>query len=72
MALIVAWIEPIGLRGAPEVVLERGEIVYQKSLDTWHRVPHPNHTSPSSFQAGDPIVVAKELKQTETALAGLH
>jgi tetratricopeptide (TPR) repeat protein len=45
---------------------------YQNSLGTWHRIPHPNHTSPASFQAGDPIVVAKQLKQTETALANLH
>jgi serine/threonine protein kinase len=45
---------------------------YQNSLETWHRIPHPNHTSPSSFQAGDPILVAKQLKQTEAALANLH
>jgi tetratricopeptide (TPR) repeat protein len=45
---------------------------YQKSLETWRRIPHPNHTSPSSFQAGDPVVVAKELKETETALADIH
>ena len=45
---------------------------YQKSLETWRRIPHPNYTSPSSFQAGDPIVVAKELGQTETALANFR
>jgi len=39
MALIVAWIEPIGLRGAPEVVLERGEIVLSEK---------PRHLAPRS------------------------
>jgi tetratricopeptide (TPR) repeat protein len=45
---------------------------YQESLETWRRIPHPNYTSPSSFQAGDPAVVAKELKEAETVLANIH
>jgi eukaryotic-like serine/threonine-protein kinase len=45
---------------------------YQESLETWRRIPHPNHTSPSSFQVGDPVVVAKELKETEIVLANIH
>jgi len=52
--------------------LSEARSFYQKSLETWRRIPHPNHTSPSSFQAGDPMVVAKELKETETALADIH
>src|SRR5262249_52939247 len=27
---------------------------YQRSLKTWSRMEHPNHTSPNSFQVGDP------------------
>jgi eukaryotic-like serine/threonine-protein kinase len=42
---------------------------YQLSLNTWHRLEHPNHTAPNSFQVGDPAVVAKELKLTESALS---
>lgn len=41
---------------------------YQRSLDTWHRIDHPNHTAPNSFQAGDPAAVTKELKQADAAL----
>jgi tetratricopeptide (TPR) repeat protein len=52
--------------------LSEARSYYQKSLETWRRIPHPNHTSPSSFQAGDPVVVAKELKETETTLADIH
>jgi serine/threonine protein kinase len=44
---------------------------YSKSLDTWHRIEHPNHTAPNSFHVGDPAVVANELKLAETALAAL-
>ncbi len=44
----------------------------QRSLDTWHRIDHPNHAAPNSFQVGDPLLVAKELKTTETALSSLH
>jgi len=45
---------------------------YVQSLKTWRRIEHPNHTSPNSFQAGDPAVVAQELKLSEAALASLH
>lgn len=45
---------------------------YQLSLNTWHRMEHPNHTAPNSFQVGDPTVVANELKVAEAALASLH
>jgi tetratricopeptide (TPR) repeat protein len=44
----------------------------QQSQNTWHRIDHPNHTAPNSFQAGDPVVVAKDLKLAETALSSLH
>jgi len=40
-----------------------------QSQNTWRRIEHPNHTAPNSFQAGDPAVVAKELKAAETTLA---
>jgi eukaryotic-like serine/threonine-protein kinase len=43
----------------------------QRSLDTWHRIDHPNHAAPNSFQAGDPLIVAKELKTAEAALSSL-
>lgn len=42
------------------------------SQSTWRRIEHPNHTAPNFFQAGDPAVVAKELKLTESALSSLH
>lgn len=42
---------------------------YVKSVDTWHRIEHPNHTAPGSFHVGDPVVVARELKTVEAALA---
>jgi eukaryotic-like serine/threonine-protein kinase len=45
---------------------------YSQSLNTWHRIEHPNHTGPNSFQVGDPAVVAKELKSTEAALHALQ
>ncbi len=45
---------------------------YQLSLSTWHRIEHPNHTAPNSFQAGDPAVVAKKLKLVEAALISAH
>jgi hypothetical protein len=42
---------------------------YLLSLSTWHRIEHPNHTAPNSFEVGDPEIVAKELKLTEAALS---
>jgi eukaryotic-like serine/threonine-protein kinase len=42
---------------------------YLQSQNTWRRIDHPNHSAPNSFQVGDPIAVAKELKLAETALA---
>jgi non-specific serine/threonine protein kinase/serine/threonine-protein kinase len=45
---------------------------YQSSLNAWHRIPHPNHSAPNSFPAGDPAVVAQHLKQVEAALTSLH
>ena len=45
---------------------------FQLSLNTWHRIEHPNHTAPNSFQAGDPAIVARELKQADTALASMN
>jgi serine/threonine protein kinase/tetratricopeptide (TPR) repeat protein len=43
-----------------------------QSENTWRRIQHPNHTAPNSFQAGDPAIVARELKAADTALASLH
>jgi hypothetical protein len=42
---------------------------YQLSSNTWHRIEHPNHTAPNSFQVGDPNIVAKNLKITEAAVS---
>jgi eukaryotic-like serine/threonine-protein kinase len=42
---------------------------YRLSLNTWHRIEHPNHTAPNSFQVGDPNIVAKNLKVTEAAVS---
>ena len=42
---------------------------YQQSLEDWHRLEHPNHSSPiNGFPVGDPALVAKQLKQAEAAL----
>ena len=32
---------------------------YQQTLNTWHRIDHPNHTALGSFQVRDPATVAK-------------
>ncbi len=45
---------------------------YLQSQNTWRRIEHPNHTAPNSFQAGDPALVAKNLKVTEAALSSSH
>ena len=43
---------------------------YAKSLETWHRIAHPNHTtSANSFDVGDPVLVAKRLHLCDAALA---
>jgi hypothetical protein len=42
------------------------------AANIWHRIEHPNHTTPDSFHVGDPTVVAKELKLTGAALVSLH
>jgi serine/threonine protein kinase len=44
---------------------------YLLSQNTWRRIEHPNHTAPNFFHVGDPIVVAKKLKLSETALSSL-
>ena len=44
----------------------------QLSAAAWRRIEHPNHSAPSSFQAGDPTVVTRELKTAEAALAAQH
>ena len=46
--------------------------LYLKSQSAWRRIEHPNHSSPNSFQAGDPAVVEKKLKLAGAALATLH
>ena len=51
---------------------QRAQSWYQQSLNTWHRIEHPNHTAPSSFQVGDPATVAADLKLAEVALASAH
>jgi serine/threonine protein kinase len=43
---------------------------YTKSLNTWHRIAHPNHSGPSGMEVEDPTIVAKKLKQCEAALEG--
>lgn len=46
---------------------------YQQSLDDWHRLEHPNHSSPiNGFQVGDPALVAKKLKLARTELLATH
>ena len=45
---------------------------YEQSANAWRRIEHPNHTSPNFFQVGDPAVVSKELKETESLLAALR
>ena len=45
---------------------------FNKSQETWHRIEHPNHTAPNSFQVGDPSDVARKLKIAEAALVTYH
>ncbi len=52
--------------------LREAQTWFSESLKTWQRIPHPYHTAPNSFQVGDPIVVANELRLAESALASLH
>jgi len=52
--------------------LNEARSLYQLSLDVWHRISHPNHTAPNSFQVGDPVIVSRELKRVDAALANLH
>lgn len=45
---------------------------YAKSLETWHRIGHPNHTAPNnSFDVGDPTLVARKLQRCEAELAAI-
>jgi tetratricopeptide (TPR) repeat protein/tRNA A-37 threonylcarbamoyl transferase component Bud32 len=48
------------------------QAAYQSSLNAWHQIPHPNHSAPNSFPAGDPAVVGENLKKVEAALAALQ
>ena len=52
--------------------LTEAQSCYQSSLNAWHRIQHPNHTAPNSFQAGDPAIVAQKLKRTEATLSALR
>lgn len=45
---------------------------YLLSQNAWRRIDHPNHTAPNFFHVGDPLVVAKKLKLSETALSSLN
>lgn len=45
---------------------------YAKSQGTWRRINHPIHSYSNGFHAGDPLVVAKELKSAESNLAAFH
>ncbi len=45
---------------------------YGASLSAWHRIEHPNHSAPNSFQVGDPAIVAKRLRLAESALSQAH
>ena len=57
----------------PSISTEPADLDAQyAAANTWHRIEHPNHTTPDSFQVGDPTVVAKALKLTEAALVSLH
>jgi len=42
---------------------------YTKSLDTWHRIEHPSHSAPNGFEAGDPVIVAKNLQLCDATLS---
>jgi tetratricopeptide (TPR) repeat protein/tRNA A-37 threonylcarbamoyl transferase component Bud32 len=45
---------------------------YQRSLQTWDRIEHPSHTSPNSFQVGDPEDVRRKITTTQAALASVR
>ena len=61
--------EPAGKRKAD---LTEAQAWFSQSLHTWQRIPHPYHTAPTSFQVGDPALVAKRLKIAEAAMAATH
>jgi tetratricopeptide (TPR) repeat protein len=61
-----------GLTGQRKSYWTEARAWFAQSVSTWQRIEHPNHTAPNSFQAGDPTVVAKQLKLAETALASFH
>ena len=43
---------------------------YQQSLDEWHRLEHPNHSSPiMGFPVGDPALVAKQLSVAKSEIS---
>jgi serine/threonine protein kinase len=45
---------------------------FQKSLNTWRRIEHPNRTAPNSFQVGDPAALPEKLRVVDKALAAAH
>jgi eukaryotic-like serine/threonine-protein kinase len=42
---------------------------YQKSLEIWHRVAHPEHSSPDGLDVTDPAEVLKRLQICDAALS---
>ena len=44
---------------------------YQRSVDTWNKIPHPARNNPNGFRAGDPRRVARELYNTNLQLTRL-
>lgn len=43
---------------------------YQQSLDEWHRLGHPNHSSPiMGFPVGDPALVEKQLSVAKSEIS---
>jgi len=44
---------------------------YQKSLEIWHRVAHPEHSSPDGLDVTDPAEVLKRLQICDAALSKL-
>ena len=44
---------------------------YEKSLNTWQRIPNPGRISPTGFEASDPRQIARHLAQCSAELLRL-
>ena len=51
--------------------LAQARFWYLKSVDAWHRIPHPSHSGPNGIDVGDPKLVLSKLQRCEAALAGV-